>query len=239
MRRRDILACLILGEASALILCSLALFWNLPESLLLGTRLALVGAPLGALGVVYLGVRLGRRWSFLGSGSKFVVVGGSNTFIDLGILNLFMYATGVVAGPLYAIFKAAGFVVAVVNSYLWNRNWSFASWRDNGLRTPTGWGKQFSVFTLVTTAGLVLNTGVATLLVLLGPPTPVFSSLQWANAAAVLALIVSTLWNFFAYRSLVFHSRDPLARKPARSLRGAARGNRGLAAPVAPSLTES
>jgi hypothetical protein len=45
---------------------------------------------------------------------------------------------------------------------------------------------------------------VAALVVYLGSPSPFLAGLPWANLAAVLALALSTLWNFFAYRFLVF-----------------------------------
>lgn len=204
MTRRDILASLFLGEITAVILLGLSSVWELPALVQLATRMGLVAGPLGALAVVYVGVRFGRRWPALGAGSKFVVVGAANTLIDLGLLNLLLVAAGVVTPLLFAFFKALSFSAAVGHSFFWNRSWSFAPGGASGSRSQGSLGSQFSLFLLATLVGLTLNTGLATLLVSLGPPVAFLSPLLWANVAAGLALLVSTLWNFCAYRFFVF-----------------------------------
>lgn len=239
MTRRDIFASLFLGELAALILLGLTSLWKLPAFVLLATRLGLVVGPLGALAVVYLGVRFGRRRPSLGAAAKFVVVGAANTLIDLGLLNLLLAAAGVVTPLLFAFFKAMSFSVAVGHSFFWNRSWSFAPTPGAGSRGQQNLGGQFRLFLLATLIGLTLNTGVATLLVSMGPPVSFISSLQWANVAAALALLVSTLWNFCAYRFLVFTPRVLLARGSVGAVAEIKLRARELPTRVAPDLTES
>lgn len=57
--------------------------------------------------------------------SKFLVVGFMNTAIDFGILNLLMWLTGVYKGQWIILLNATAFAVAVINSYLWNKYWTF------------------------------------------------------------------------------------------------------------------
>lgn len=239
MTRRDVFASLLLGETAALILLGLTSLWGVPALVLLAARLGLVVVPLGALAVVYLGVRFGRRWPLLGTASKFVVVGAVNTLIDLGLLNLLLAAAGVIILPLFAVFKALSFSAAVVHSFLWNRNWSFALPQLRGLRNHKSLGSQFGLFLLATLMGLALDTGVATLLVFLGPPVALLSPLQWANIAAVLALAVSTLWNFCAYRFVVFAPRGSWVKESPGTAADVRLGRGELSAHVAPGLTKS
>ncbi len=203
------LACLTLGEGAGLIAYGLVWLWN-PSSWLQGVApVAVLAGPLGALAAVALGARLGQQWPVVASASKFSVVGGSNTLIDLGVLNLLMHTAGIVSGPLFAVFKAGSFLAAVTNSYFWNKHWSF---HDAKPREPTNdllERRQFALFVLTTGIGMAVNTGVATALVQLGPLGTGLTFVQWASVAAVVALLVSAGWNFCICRYLVFkHSGE-------------------------------
>src|SRR5688500_904179 len=59
---------------------------------------------------------------------RFGIVGVLNTAVDLGVLNtlIFLNPSGR-AGWLYAVFKTIAFLVAVTNSYLLNRRFTFRS----------------------------------------------------------------------------------------------------------------
>src|SRR3989344_5194075 len=58
--------------------------------------------------------------------AKFAAVGALNFGIDFGIYNIFILATGVIAGSRLTMFKATSAVVAIINSYLWNKFWTFS-----------------------------------------------------------------------------------------------------------------
>lgn len=206
MTRKDLIACIVLGEVSAGIAYALATRLAFPLWLQFVARFSFVAIPLGAVAVVWIASRYRQRWPSLLPAGKFGIVGCSNTLIDLATLNLFILATGVVLGPLFALFKAASFLVAVLNSYFWNRHWAFAcseNSRESGHAFDRG---EFGLFLVVTTVGLAINTAAASLLVTLQPSLERLSGVQWANLAAVGALVLSTMWNFFAYRYVVFSS---------------------------------
>ena len=124
---------------------------------------------------------------------KFVIVGAFNTLVDLAILNLLIFASGIASGAPFVFFKGISFLVAVTNSYFWNRRWTFRS------------DKQvFIQFFLVSTVGLLLNVGTASFLVNILGPQFGLSKTIWANVGAVGATLVVMTWNFLGYKFVVF-----------------------------------
>ena len=128
---------------------------------------------------------------------KFIVIGGLNTFIDFGILNFLMLSSGLSAGAGYSGFKGISFVVAVVNSYFWNKYWVFASVGEK----QKG---EFLKFFIISAIGFGINVGIASFTVnIVGAPAGIASNL-WANIGAALAVVFSLMWNFLGYKFLVF-----------------------------------
>ena len=130
---------------------------------------------------------------------KFAAVGALNTVIDLGALNFLIILTGISTGIYYSSFKAISFLAAVGNSYFWNKFWTFGSARPAS-------AKEFSRFIFFTFIGLIINVGVATLIVDIASPVFGAPAKLMANVGAVVATVVSLLWNYFAYKRFVFKS---------------------------------
>ena len=57
--------------------------------------------------------------------SKFAVVGVLNSGVDFGILNLLILITGVASGGGFFAFKSVSVTLGVINSYVWNKYWTF------------------------------------------------------------------------------------------------------------------
>lgn len=129
--------------------------------------------------------------------SKFGVVGISNTAIDFGILNLLIMVTGIYAGIAYSIFKIISFLGATVNSYLWNKFWSFEDHSRDDLK------EEFLKFITVSGIGIVINVGVASLINMVGPYGDIDPK-GWANISAAIATITVLTWNFLGYKLFVF-----------------------------------
>lgn len=128
---------------------------------------------------------------------KFGIVGGLNAMIDLGVLNLLIYFSGIAAGFWYSVFKSASFLTAVTNSYFWNKYWTFRS--ESGVG-----GVEFSKFLLVNLFTFALNVGAASVLVnVVGAPAG-FSLELWANIGAVSAVFISMFINFLGMKFIVF-----------------------------------
>jgi len=128
---------------------------------------------------------------------KFLTVGLSNFVITFGILNLLMLLTGITSGFYYSIFIAISFACGVINSYIWNKRWTFE--QGNKLEK-----KEFSKFLIITLITFGLNIGLASALVNLVGPIGNISPYVWANISALAAAGFTTLINFFGYKYLVF-----------------------------------
>lgn len=147
---------------------------------------------------IYLTFNLGTRWPIFFQFGKFVTIGLSNTAIDFGILNLLMYITGIERGLLFSVFKAVSFIVAIVNSYLWNKHWAFQSPQSKE------WDKQFLKFLAISGVAFFINVAVASFIVnVLGPNVNVPPTL-WANLGALASLIITIFWSFLGYKFIVF-----------------------------------
>ncbi|MFH1181177.1 MAG: GtrA family protein [bacterium] len=136
---------------------------------------------------------------------KFILVGGLNTLIDLGVLNLLIFMTGIASGSGYSVFKGISFIAAVVNSYFLNKFWTFsASARGYGGQEKL---KEFSQFFFVSLIGFGINVGAASLVVnVIGNPFLLsgISDKLWANAGAIIATFCGMTWNFIGYKFIVF-----------------------------------
>lgn len=151
-----------------------------------------LGIPLLWILGVWLGGFLGRRIKFFTQFGKFAAVGFSSASIDFAILNFLSSVTGVTAGVTVGWINIPGFLVAVVNGYLWNKLWVFGKPSNEGVF------KDFPKFFGVTSIGLLINsivliliTGVATL-----------------NIAKVIANAFAMIWNFAGYKFFAFRNGE-------------------------------
>jgi putative flippase GtrA len=127
---------------------------------------------------------------------RFGAVGGVNTLIDFGILNLLMWVTGITGGSGLVLCNAAAFAAASLNSYFMNKGWTFG---DESKVSPA----QYALFLAFSGGGLAVNSGVLYLLTAL-PVAEEFSPILWANGAKAGATAASMVWNFLTYRRYVF-----------------------------------
>jgi putative flippase GtrA len=135
---------------------------------------------------------------------KFIAVGILNTAIDFIVLNILMAATDIKTGIGYSIFKGISFIVAVINSYILNRIWTFKSTESNK-------GREFSQFFAVSCVGFAINVGVASLVVnvlSLHFPVSGISLTLWANIGALVATFCAMVWNFIGYKFIVFKKNN-------------------------------
>jgi putative flippase GtrA len=128
-------------------------------------------------------------------------VGFLNTGIDLLVFNSFIAISGIERGNEIVLFKAVSFGTALINSYLWNKFWSFRA-------GSTGPGRgEFVKYALVTIAGFGINVGTTFALINLIHPPFGLSQLRWDNTAAVIATAANLVWNFIGYRLMVFKAQ--------------------------------
>lgn len=167
---------------------------NIPNSWQL---LAFLVFPILTIIGVIVGKFLSKYIGFMFQLSKFGIVGGSNTAVDLGILQLLIILSGVSGGLVVSGFKAISFVAAVINSYLWNKHWSFEK------KESEDTSKEFTQFVLVSIVGLVINAVAFTVIFNLGPALGfAFEGLE--TVAGLISTVVVLAWNFVGYKYIVF-----------------------------------
>ena len=115
----------------------------------------------------------------------------------MGILNFLMWAFAITAGWGFSFFKAISFSIAAVNSYFWNRIWTFKA-------ESKASGKEFLKFYIVTGIGFFLNVGIASLIVNVVGPQFGMAMKTWANIGAIIAVVCVAAWNFLGYKFIVF-----------------------------------
>ncbi len=206
MKKSDLLASIILGLIVGLFLYAVlkTIGPDLPLLVEAGRSLWLLFALLIAVPVliliwVYVASHLGVRYPALFQFGKFIPIGVSNTAIDFGVLNLLILITGATKGYMYSVFIALAFLVAVTNSYLWNKFWTFDSRGRKDIH------KEFAKFLMVAGVGLAIKVATATYVVNMIEPMWGLSDIVWANIGSLVSLVVMVVWDFFGYKYLVFN----------------------------------
>ena len=129
---------------------------------------------------------------------KFSVVGISGTIIDFGIFNLLLYI------QLSSIFASTiSFIVAVINNFYWNRNWTYPESKIHPITT------QLIKFSSVSLTGLLIRT---MLYKLIEQPSIKFAEglknenilfsaeVVGKNISLAFVIITVLFWNYLANR---------------------------------------
>lgn len=150
--------------------------------------------PILALSGMFMMFYVGRKLSILWQLAKFGLVGVLNTAIDFGILNYLSSTTGITEGPQLIPIKAVSFMIALANSYWWNKNWVFeGKKRANPLS-----------FAVVSTIGISINIAIVVIVTSLTKQPEGTTDQLWLNLANLAATFASLTWNFLGYRLIVF-----------------------------------
>ena len=133
---------------------------------------------------------------------KFAFVGVINTLVDFAVLNwlLFIFGFGI-NGSHYVFFKSISFVVAVVNSYFFNKFWVFE--KKNRLH-----GTEPYLFFSVSIIGMLLNVSISSLMFQFLSTHNVLSVYLSVNTGALVGSVGVLVWNFVGYKFIVFKAQD-------------------------------
>ena len=123
----------------------------------------------------------------VGQGFKYGIVGVSNTVVGLGVI----YLLQVVAGLHFALANALGYIAGGINSFVWNRFWTFKATHSAARRQAPG-------FAVVLGGSYLLQLGVLYGINALVEGTPYLSQ--------VAATAVYTVTSFLALKLLVFRA---------------------------------
>jgi putative flippase GtrA len=133
---------------------------------------------------------------------RFCVVGGLNTGVDLLAFNLLIWMFPTQDSGLLVIFNSLAYLIGAVNSFCWNKLWTFRQHSEAS-------NDQIVRFALVTSLGIICNDAFLWL------ATTIFTSLSltsvlWLNVAKVLAIAGSVSVSYVGMRFGVFTKKEEL-----------------------------
>jgi len=140
--------------------------------------------------------RRSRLRRLAGVGTRFLIVGGISTLIEVGAFNLFVYAFGwdLVAG------KIAASMVALVNAYIGNREWAFRG------RERRGRVAEIVLFLAVNLVCTLLGAGIVWLGAEVAQgitgrePGPALVNIVNLGSIAVIVAVRFVLYHFIVFR---------------------------------------
>ena len=169
----------------------------------------LLATPLG-LRIAFL---IGKKFAIVYQIAKFGIIGVGNVLVDLGVLSLLtlvfssqfkIQATDALVATVsfYSLFKSISFIIANLNSFFWNKHWTF----DQGDRKQTK--SEFVQFFAVSIIGFLINVFVASVVfkIILGSLTSLNPG-QLGLLGAAAGSIVGLAWNFVGSKLWVFKTR--------------------------------
>ena len=168
--------------------------------------LFLLATPLGLRISFFIGQKIAIVYQI----AKFGVIGVANVLVDLGVLSLItiifssqfkIEASDAMLGAVtfYSLFKSISFIIANINSYFWNKHWTF----NQGAKKQTK--SEFVQFFAVSIIGFLINVFVASIVfkMILGSLTNL-SDGQLGLLGAAAGSIAGLAWNFIGYKLWVF-----------------------------------
>ncbi len=204
MKKNDFIISYILGWiiATFIYVIRFSLYDEIPGNVVIFINkfVIFIIVPLLSTFAIYIAHKIGRNWLTVRQFSKYTLVGFSNLAIDFGVLNILIYLTDRDKGIYFTVFKAISFSFALINSYLWNRFWSFEN------RDVSKAGKQFITFVSVALGGMIINVALASFIVNSIHVDSV-SSRIWANIGAIISGFAVMGWNFIGYKFVVFRKK--------------------------------
>ena len=195
MKKSDLIIALVIGELIALF--SFSIFKNLELKIDWLYWIWPVFMPIFCAACLWFASVLAKKLSFIWQLAKFVLVGVLNTLIDVGITSFLMLVTGINRGTFYSIFKGFSFIVSVINSYFWNKHWTFGKKQEKSR-------KEIIQFFAVSVIGFGINVASASVIVNIIGPQLGLSPEIWGSVGAIGAAFCSMAWNFLGYKFIVF-----------------------------------
>jgi putative flippase GtrA len=165
-----------------------------------------LGFALFAVFGLLLGALLAHWFRPLFQLSKFVIIGIANTAIDFGVMNILIIVNGLEPNndPQYMMYKSISFAVAVVNSYFWNKFWTFKKRKSikESLEDKAKSSAEFFQFIAISISGAAISIVIANI------SKNIFADETGLNVAANIGAAFATIfvmaWNFLGYKYIAF-----------------------------------
>jgi glycosyltransferase involved in cell wall biosynthesis/putative flippase GtrA len=132
--------------------------------------------------------------------SRFAVVGVMNAGVDLAVFNLLLFLGPGPSPALLVVYNTFAVIAALINSYIWNRHWTFRERRPDVPGRP--W-RQRLLFALQGGVNIAVNDAVVVGLSMLISWLGVQSTLA-ANGAKVVAMLAASTISYLLMHRFVF-----------------------------------
>jgi len=204
MKKIDVILALITGEITGWF------FYGMLKNMAIEVRYldwaAALVFPFLALFGLWICFLLGKKFIFIFQAAKYLLIGILATLVDLGVMNILIWITGIATGTYYSVSKGISFLFATFSKYFGDKFWAFEQTNKEEMK------KEFAKFFLVTLIGLTINVSIASFVVkflgyhiiTLFNSTAVLNEKMIANIGGIVAAIVVAIWNFIGYKFIVF-----------------------------------
>ncbi|MEK9174010.1 MAG: GtrA family protein [Patescibacteria group bacterium] len=167
-----------------------------------------IGVPAGLIVASLIAKRIALVWQL----AKFLVIGIMNTLVDIGVLALITILVATDANhasettwftivslvvTYYSLYKAISFIVANINSFFWNKYWTF------GAENRSQATQQFFQFFLVSLIGFAINVSIASVVFGSLSSAGAFTVAQAGLIGAAMGSVIGLAWNFIGYKFFV------------------------------------
>ncbi len=138
---------------------------------------------------------------------KFAAVGASNTFLDLGLLNLAIIFADLPAGSTkLTVVATITALLSTVNSYFWNKFWTF----EAGKREEKQIWEVVKFYAVTGTAALVNGTITSIVAKQIVGDADATSGNLPATVGKIVGILSAFLINFLGYKFIVFKKKEEL-----------------------------
>jgi putative flippase GtrA len=168
----------------------------------------IIATPLGAVIAFKISQKISIFWQL----TKFIIIGVLNTVVDIGFLSLLIFSVrnyfyidttdnlmtlGAWTVTFYSLYKGLSFIIANINSYYWNKYWTF---QGNNKKTSS----EITQFFVVSILGFIINISTASYVFGSIEPIDGLNPDQWSLIGAAVGSIAGLVWNFLGYKLWVF-----------------------------------
>ena len=198
--KKDLIIALVVGELIAWLIWPVWMNLGILQNYWQWRWALLIVLPvLSVLGVMVANY-IGKWVKIFQQFAKYGLIGVLNTLLDFAVLNLLSYTFHVYSGTSLILINVFSFLAANINSYFWNKYWTFQSQNKKVA------GELLKFFT-VSIIGFLLNSAILWSFTTVMEPALGLSPQIWENVAKLIATGVYIVWNFIGYKLIVFKEK--------------------------------
>ncbi len=158
--------------------------------------------PFFSLLCLWIAYLIGRKFSFIFQGAKFLLVGAFTTIFDLKIFEFLVW----LFAPIPLVSKGISFLAVIFFRYYGNKYWTFGKSFGDAQDSCEKENIKMEIiqFLIITLIGLIINVSSFHYFIKIMGPQFSIPVVIWIKLSVIFAAITAALWNFLGYKFLVF-----------------------------------